>query len=126
MNVNSQIPHVVVPTVNNTSREENVPINKMHTEDVQGSMPSIGTALVALGRTTLGTSNRPPKHWGPIVPQAIGIRMTDPETVPGILELDSSPRTGLKVVNALWMLKKFDLSIRRGRKGVLPEFLLPL
>jgi hypothetical protein len=52
--------------------------------------------------------------------------MTDPETVPGILELDSSPRTGLKVVNALWMLKKFDLSIRRGRKGVLPEFLLPL
>jgi hypothetical protein len=44
--------------VNNTSREENVPINEMHTEDVQGSMPSIGTALVALCRTTLGTSNR--------------------------------------------------------------------
>jgi hypothetical protein len=34
MNVNSQIPHVVVPTVNNTSREENVPVNEMHTEDV--------------------------------------------------------------------------------------------
>jgi hypothetical protein len=34
INVNSQVPHVVVPTVNNTSREENVPINEMHTEDV--------------------------------------------------------------------------------------------
>jgi hypothetical protein len=53
-------------------------------------------------------------------PSAIGIRMTDPETAPGILELDSSLRTGLKVVNALWMLEKFDLSIRRGREGVLP------
>jgi hypothetical protein len=52
--------------------------------------------------------------------------MTDPETVPGILELDSSLRTGLKVVNALWMLEKFDLSIRRGSEGVLPELLLPL
>jgi hypothetical protein len=52
--------------------------------------------------------------------------MTDPETVPGILELDSSPRMGLKVVNAFWMLGKFDLSIRRGREGVLLEFLLPL
>jgi hypothetical protein len=67
MNVNSQVPHVVVPTVNNTSREENVSVNEMHTEDVQGSMPSIGTALVALGRTTLGTSNRPPKYRGPTV-----------------------------------------------------------
>jgi hypothetical protein len=52
--------------------------------------------------------------------------MTDPETVLGILKLDSSPRTGLKVVNALWMLEKFDLSIQRGREGVLSELLLPL
>jgi hypothetical protein len=57
--------------VNNTSREENVPINEMHTEDVQGSMPSIGTALVALCRTTLGTSNRPPKHRGPTVQHSV-------------------------------------------------------
>jgi hypothetical protein len=34
MNVNSQVLHVVVPTVNNTSREENVPVNEMHMEDV--------------------------------------------------------------------------------------------
>jgi hypothetical protein len=52
--------------------------------------------------------------------------MMDPEIVPGILELDSSPRMGLKVVNVLWKLKKFDLSIRRGCEGVLPELLLPL
>jgi hypothetical protein len=52
--------------------------------------------------------------------------MMDPETVPGILKLDSSLRTGLKVVNALWILEKFDLSIRRGREGALPELLLPL
>jgi hypothetical protein len=58
--------------------------------------------------------------------QAIVIRMTDPETILGILELNSSPRTGLKVVNALWKLEKFDLSIRRGREGVLPELLLLL
>jgi hypothetical protein len=30
-------------------------------------MPSIGTTLVALGRTTLETSNRPPKHRGPTI-----------------------------------------------------------
>jgi hypothetical protein len=59
-------------------------------------------------------------------PHAIGIRMTDPETVPRILELDSGPRTGLKVVNALWKLEKFDLSIRRGCEGVLSKLLLPL
>jgi hypothetical protein len=71
MNVNSQVPHVVVPTMNNTSREENVPINEIHTEDVQGSMPSIGKTFVVLGRTTLGTSNRPPKHRGPIVQRSV-------------------------------------------------------
>jgi hypothetical protein len=93
-------------------------------------MPSIGIALVALCRITLGTSNRPPKHRGPTVqrsvPRTLGNRNSDPETVPGILELDSSPRTGLKVVNALWKLEKFDLSIRRGHEGALPELLLPL
>jgi hypothetical protein len=52
--------------------------------------------------------------------------MTESEIVPGILELDSSPRTGLKVINTLWKLEKFDLSIRRGREGVLSELLLPL
>jgi hypothetical protein len=52
--------------------------------------------------------------------------MTDPETIPGILELHSSPRTGLKVINVLWMLEKFDLSIQRGREGVLPKLLLLL
>jgi hypothetical protein len=71
MNVNSQVPHVVVPTVNNTSREENVPVNEMHTKDVQGCMPSIGTTLIALDRTTLGTSNRPPKHRGPTVQHSV-------------------------------------------------------
>jgi hypothetical protein len=52
--------------------------------------------------------------------------MTNPETIPGILELDSSPRMGLKVVNAFWMLEKFDLFIWRRCEGVLPEPLLPL
>jgi hypothetical protein len=59
-------------------------------------------------------------------PQAIGIRMTDPETIPRILELDSSSRTGLKVINTLWKLEKFDLSIWRGCEGILPKLLLPL
>jgi hypothetical protein len=45
--------------------------NGLHTEDVQGSMPSIGTTLVALCRTTLGTSNRPPKHRGPTVQSSV-------------------------------------------------------
>jgi hypothetical protein len=99
MNVNSQVPHVVVPTVNNTSREENVPINKMHTEDVQGSMPSIGTTLVALGRTTLGTSNRPPKHRGPIVQRFIPRTSSNRSSNDGPRDSSRDPRTGQQSKN---------------------------
>jgi hypothetical protein len=93
MNVNSQIPHVVVPTVNNTSREENVPINEMLTEDVQGSMPSIGTALVALCRTTLGTSNRPPKHRGPTIQRSVPRTSGNRNSNDGPRDSSRDPRT---------------------------------
>jgi hypothetical protein len=99
MNVNSQVSHVVVPTVNNTSREENVPVNEMHTEDVQGSMPSIGTTLVALGRTTLGTSNRPPKHLGPIVQCSVPRTFGNRNSNDGPRDTSRDPRTGQQSKN---------------------------
>jgi hypothetical protein len=85
--------------VNNTSREENVPINEMHTEDVQGSMPSIGTALVALGRTTLGTSNRPPKHRGPTVQCSVLRTSGNRNSNDGPQDSSRDPRTGQQSKN---------------------------
>jgi hypothetical protein len=99
MNVNSQVPHVVVPTVNNTSREENVLVNEMHMEDVQGSMPSIGTTLIALGRTTLGTSNRPPKHQGPRVQRSVLRTFGNRNSNDGPWDSSRDPRIGQQSKN---------------------------
>jgi hypothetical protein len=99
MNVNSQIPHIVVPTVNNTSKEENVPVNEMHTEDVQGSMPSIGTTLVVLGRTILETSTRPSKHRGPTVQRFVPRTSGNRNSNDGPRDRSRDPRTGQQSKN---------------------------
>jgi hypothetical protein len=99
MNVNSQVPHVVFPTVNNTSREENVPVNEMHTEDVQGCIPSIGIILVALDRTTLGTSNRPSKHQGPTVQRSVPRTSGNRNSNDGPQDSSKDPRIGQQSKN---------------------------
>jgi hypothetical protein len=71
----------------------------MHTEDVQGSMPSIGTAIVALGRTTLGTSNRPPKHRGPTVQRSVPRTSGNRNSNDGSRDSSRDPRTGQQSKN---------------------------
>jgi hypothetical protein len=57
--------------VSNTDEEDNVPLNQMHTSAAQEKVPSISRTLLGLGRPSLATSKRPPKHCGSIVKRAI-------------------------------------------------------
>jgi hypothetical protein len=71
MNVNSQVPNVVIPAMNNTNEEDNVPLNQMCTNVAQKKVPSIGKILIGLRRLSLTMSKRPPKHRGSTLERAI-------------------------------------------------------
>jgi hypothetical protein len=62
-------------------------------------MPSIGPALVALGRTTLGTSNRPHKHRGPTVQRSILRTFGTRNSNDGPQDSSRDPRTGQQSKN---------------------------
>jgi hypothetical protein len=106
MNVNSQVPNVVIPAVNNMDEEDNAVFNQVRTIVAQERVPSIGTSLVGLSRPSLVMSKRPPKHRGSILEHAIsgtsiiGIQMLDPHTVQVVLQLDSTPMGAAVMVNA--------------------------
>jgi hypothetical protein len=77
MNVNSQVPNVVIPTMNNTNEEDNAPLNHMYTSATQERVASICTTLVGLGRPSCEMSRRPLKHRGSTVERSIfGTLMT--------------------------------------------------
>jgi hypothetical protein len=77
MNVNSQVPNIVILAVNNTDEEDNAPLNYIYTNATQEKVASIGTTLVGLGRPSNGTSRRPPRHRGSTVERSIsGTSMT--------------------------------------------------
>jgi hypothetical protein len=71
MNVNSQVPDVVIPAVKNTKEDKNAPLSHMYTSATHERVASIGTTLVGLGRPSRGTSRRPPRHRGSIVDHTI-------------------------------------------------------
>ena len=58
MNVYSQVPNIIIPSVNNTDEEDNVPLNEICSIIVQERVPSIGRTLIGLGRPSPLTSNR--------------------------------------------------------------------
>jgi hypothetical protein len=62
-------------------------------------MPSIGTVLVALRRTTLGTSNRPSKHRGPIVQCSVPRTSSNRNSNDGPRDNSRDPRTGQQSKN---------------------------
>jgi hypothetical protein len=62
-------------------------------------MPSIGTTLVALGRTTLGTSNRPPKHRGPIVQRSVPRTSGNRNSNDGSRDCSKDPQIGQQSKN---------------------------
>jgi hypothetical protein len=71
MNVNSQVPNVVIPTMNNTDEEDNAPLNHIYITAMQERMPSISTTVIGLGRPLHGTSRRLSKHRGSTMERAI-------------------------------------------------------
>jgi hypothetical protein len=63
-NVNSQVPNVDIPAMDNVVEEDDVLLIQMFPTVVEEKVPSIGRTLVGLGRPSPPTSNRPPVYSG--------------------------------------------------------------
>ena len=62
---------VAIPTVINMNDVDNEPLNHIVTSALWVRVASMGTTLVGLGRSSRGTSSRPPRHHGSTVDHSI-------------------------------------------------------